>query len=131
IDVSWRYVEQAGSDPCGVRPRALFPGIDRSLELLLGHLRTACDVATLRFVVELLLRAALRAARPRAQAAPAVGRHVVRRGTGRSTLRLAGPRSLLVDRARRDLLGALRRAALFLLRLLDVLVLTFALRAPS
>src|SRR5437762_14088336 len=49
---------------------------------------------------------------------------------GESLRGLAVLRSLLVDGSRRDLLRALRRAALLLLRLLDVLVLTFALVAP-
>src|SRR5579884_1858870 len=45
-------------------------------------------------------------------------------------LRLARLRALLVHRARGDLLRALGRASALLLRLLDVLVLALALRAP-
>src|SRR4029453_14895760 len=51
-----------------------------------------------------------------------------RRGRRAPGLTRASP--LLVHRARRDLLGALCRRAAFLLALLDVLVLPFALLVP-
>src|SRR5581483_2186361 len=45
------------------------------------------------------------------------------RGAPRAGCRFAAARAFLVDRARRDLLGPFRRAPLFFLRVLDVLVL--------
>src|SRR5262249_14498041 len=90
--------------------------------------RAALDVHPLRLVVELLLGAALRPVRPGALAPAPAGRHVLPRRARRLT-RLAGPGALLVDCPRRDLLGALGRAALLALALLDVLVLPLPLLA--
>src|SRR4051794_26828 len=108
----------------------LLPAVDCALQLLLVHLRTTRDVHPLGLVVELLLGAPALAPRARpAEPAAAARRHVTRR-RARALPRLALPRALLVDGARGDLLGPLRRAALLLLAVLDVLVLALALRAP-
>src|SRR3954467_7910723 len=82
---------------------------DRLRELGLRHLRATLDVLLLRLFVELLFGAALGAAvRPEATA-PA-RRDVVRRRTA-LLLRLTGPGTFLVHRARRDLLGGVLAAA--------------------
>src|SRR3954454_8873338 len=109
--------------------RPLRAAVDRPLQLLLRHSRAAFDPHPLRLVVELLLRAAFRAVRARPKAAAAARRDVTRRAPGRR-LRLAAPRALLVDRARRDLLRLLLRRPTLLERLLDVLVLALALFRP-
>src|SRR3954453_21506662 len=110
-------------------PPSLLAAVDRALQLRLVHARAALDVELPRLVVELLLRAALRAVRAGAHAAAAAGGHVLAGEAGRR-LRLAGTRPLLVDGARGDLLRALRRRALLLLAVDDVLVLPFSLGAP-
>src|SRR3954466_1461784 len=104
--------------------------VDRTLELLLVHARATGDPHPLRLVVERVLRAPALAAPSGAQAAATTGRDV---GTGQPgrRLRLAGPRTFLVDGTGGDLLRALRRATLLLLALLDVLVLTLALLRPG
>src|SRR5207245_9876271 len=87
----------------------LLAAIDRALEMGLVHLGAAGDVHPLRLVVELLLGAALRAARAGAQAAAPSGGHVLPGRAGRLLgLARAGP--LLVHGPRRDLLGALGRS---------------------
>src|SRR5919204_6955738 len=108
----------------------LLTAVDRPLELRLVHARAAGDVHPLRLVVELLLRPSLGAVRAGAQAPATAGRDVARRRARRPALRLARACPLLVDGACRDLFGALRRAPLLLLRLLHVLVLALAFRAP-
>src|SRR5204863_2004363 len=108
----------------------LLPRVDCALELLLVHLRAARDVALLRFVVELLFRTTLRPVRAGALSAAAAGRDVTAR-RARRLPRLTASGAFLVDRAGRDLLGALRRGAALLLAVLDVLVLAFALVAPG
>src|SRR5262249_47788985 len=108
---------------------ALLAAVDGTLQLRLRHPRAPWDVPPLGLVVELLLRAALRAPRAGSQSTAATGGHVAGR-TPRTGSRFAGAGPFLVDGARRDLLRALRRAALLLLGLLDVLVLAFALRVP-
>src|SRR3954466_11238812 len=82
------------------------PPIHGALELRLRHLRAALDTHVPRLVVELVTGPPLVALRPRAEAAAPPGRDVVARQT-RGPLRLAGPRPLLVDRARGDLLRLL------------------------
>ena len=79
--------------------------VDGPLQLGLVHLRAAVDAELLGLVVELVAGPAARAARARALAAAAAGGDVLRRGA-RGGARLAGAGALLVDRARRDLLGA-------------------------
>src|SRR4051794_249420 len=114
------------------RPRVtpqLFAAVDGALELRLRHLRTALDAHLLRFVVELLLGAPLRAVRAGPEPAAAARGDVPRRRPGRR-LRLAAPRALLVDGARRDLLRPLLRGTPLLEALLDVLVLPLALSGP-
>src|SRR5581483_317151 len=108
---------------------SLLPAVDRALELRLRHPRTTLDAHPLRLVVELRFRAALRAVRPRAQAAAAAGREIGARETGRLP-RLARTRPLLVDRPGSDLLRLLRARAATLEALLVVLVLALALRRP-
>src|SRR5207247_2813980 len=108
----------------------LLPGVDSPLQLPLVHLRATGDVPSLGLVVQLLLRAALGAARAGTLAAAAAGGDVTTRGARRlPRLALSGP--FLVDRPGGNLLSALGRAALLLLALLDVLVLPLALVAPG
>src|SRR5436190_11267776 len=101
----------------------LLPTGDGSLELLLAHSRAPFDPQALGPLVQLLLRLAAVA---RARAGTGARSRPGRRGA----LRLALLGTLLVDRPSGDLLGALRRAPLLLLAVLDVLVLTLALVAP-
>src|SRR5205807_4780370 len=108
----------------------LLPAVDRALKLGLVHLRPAPDVHALGLVVQLLLRAAPLASGAGAEPAPSAGGNVLARSARRLS-RLAATRALLVDRSRSDLLRALGRAALLLLALLDVLVLSFPLVAPG
>src|SRR5437868_6546174 len=124
-DVVERLRPHAGQDN-----GPLLPGVDCSLKLLLVHLRAIRDVLALGLVVELLLGAAALAPRARPEPASAARRDVTTRRARRLS-RFAGTRPLLVDRPGSDLLGPLRRAALLLLALLDVLVLAFALVAPG
>src|SRR6185369_633443 len=101
---------------------------DRLLQLRLRHLRAAADAALTRFVVELFLGTPAGTA-VRTQAAPPARRDVVDRRTARGH-RLAGPRALLVDGARGDLLrGVLVLTALFE-AFLDVFVLPLAFGTP-
>src|SRR3954469_7622346 len=114
------YLEGAG----------LLPAVDRALQLLLVHARAALDAHVLGLVVELLLRASLLPVGTGAKATAAARRHVLAR-QARGGLRLAGAGALLVDGARGDFLGALRRRTLLLLAVHDVLVLALAFRAPG
>src|SRR5438874_5044596 len=138
----WSGSPRSGRDrpPRGRRGRAspasrgqdndpLLPGVDRTLQLGLVHLRPAFDVHALGLVVELLLRAAPRPAPAGAQTASATRGDISPRRP-RRLAGLAATRAFLVDRPRGDLLGPLGRAALPLLAFLDVLVLAFALVAP-
>src|SRR5262249_48119210 len=108
----------------------LLPAVESPLELGLRHPRAPRDVPAPGLVVELFLRPPLRPVRPGAKPTSTTGGHVARRRARGASLRLAGAGALLVDGTRGDFLGAFRRAALLLLRLLDVLVLALALRAP-
>src|SRR5262249_29827953 len=118
----------APAGPRGLPAAPLLAPVDGALELSLVHLRTALDAEVLRFVVELLVRAALRAVRAGAKASAAARGHVAHRGAG-ALARLAGARAFLVDRAGRNLLGQILGAALLELAVLDVLVLTSPLRS--
>src|SRR6185437_5679650 len=102
------------------RSSALFR-VDRALELALAHPRAAFHAELFRLVVELFARAPARTGRARAFAAAAARRGASRRAA-RARLRFAAARAFLVDGPRGDLLGPFGRAALFLLRVLDVLV---------
>src|SRR5918994_1179159 len=103
--------------------------VDRPLQLLLRHPRPPLDAHSLGLVVELLLRAALGAFRPRAEStAPARGDVGSREPRGR--LRLTGARALFVHGPRRDLLGLVLGGTALLDALLDVLVLSLALLGP-
>src|SRR3954452_20971475 len=110
------------------KPRLGLLAVDRALELRLVHRRAALDAEVLRLFVQLVARAALGPVGARPLAAAARGRHVLRRGP-RPCTRLVAPGALLVDRPRRDLLGARFGGALVLGAVLDVLVLTGALGA--
>src|SRR5689334_4994849 len=109
-----------------LRSSALLP-VDSPLELLLVHPRAAFDVQVLGLVVELVARPALLAvgARP---LSPALARRLrVADRRPRTAARLAGARTLLVDRAGGDLLSRALGLALVLDGFLDVLVLPGAL----
>src|SRR5206468_3975409 len=74
-------IERLGPHPaqsiCRERgPDASLTAIDSGQKLSLVHPRASADVQALRLVVELLLRLALRTARPGAKAASAAGRDV-------------------------------------------------------
>src|SRR5204862_2680788 len=86
----------------------------------------ALDPLLRRFVVELVARAAARAAAAGTHAATPTRRDVANRGA-RPLAGLAGPRPFLVDRAGGDLLRTRLRTALPALGLLDMLVLASAL----
>src|SRR5205823_5735126 len=82
-----------------------------------------------RLGIQLIARPALRPVRPRPLPAALAGGQGVLDGRPRRGARLAVPCALLVDGACRDLLRGVLRAPLLLQRVLDVLVLTGALRA--
>src|SRR5207237_1110086 len=111
------------------RIELLLPAVHGPLQLLFVHLRAAGDIHFFCFVVELLFRPPLLAVRSGTLAAALSGGHV---GAGklRGRLRLAASRTLLIDRAGRNLFRAFRRRAALLGTLLDVLVLTLTLVAP-
>src|SRR4029079_9103799 len=113
--------------PAGARSVAT-SATDGALELRLVHLRAALDVGLGSLGVELVVGPAALAA-VRAQAAAPLGRQVVERGPARR-LALAVLRPILVDGARRDLLGGVLVLAALLEAFLDVLVLALALGAP-
>src|SRR5205807_922184 len=113
---------------CARARRLALAGVDGALQLRLVHARAAGNVELRRLLVELLARAALRALGARPQAAAAAGGDVPHRRS-RPAARLALARALLVDRARRDLLGPGLRLALRQLAFLDVLVLPGSLGA--
>src|SRR6478735_579472 len=101
---------------------------DRPLELLLVHGRSALDAHRLGLLVQLISRAPARGAPVGAQSAAAPRGHVLLGKPGRVPgLTVAG--SLLVDGAGRDLLSLVLGRAALEQRVLDVLVLTGALRA--
>src|SRR5262245_14115079 len=100
---------------------------ERALQLGLRHLRPAPDVPVLRLFVELILRLTARTRPMTAGASPTPGRDVVACEPGRlPSLSAAGP--FLVDRARSNLLRFVFRASAVDHGVLDVLVLTRALR---
>src|SRR5688572_17608171 len=100
------------------------------LQLILRHRGTTFDAAPLRFVVELFLRAALRTASARTLS-PALARGHVSGGASARGLGFTRPGAFLVHGGGGDPLGRLRRPALFLGRVLDVLVLPLAFVAPG
>src|SRR6185436_8347740 len=102
--------------------------IQGAFELRLRHLRTPFQSSFLCLVVELVVRAAFRS-RVRAKAAAPTGRDVLRRRTA-LRLRLSRSGSFLIHRPRRDLLREVFGSTVLLQALLDVLVLTLALRTP-
>src|SRR5439155_20574574 len=127
------FAVEARSPSCGPHTSGgdelLLPPVHRPLQLLLVHLRAAGNVHPFCFVVELLFRPPLLAVCSGSHAAALSGGHVAT-GELRGRLRLAAPRTLLVDRAGRNLFRTFGRSAAFLGALLDVLVLPFTLVAP-
>src|SRR4051794_29019814 len=110
------------------RPSALLPG-DGALQLVLRHVRPTLDVELLSLVGELVAGAALRPVGA-GTLSPALARRlrILDRASG-SSPRLARAGALLVDRARRDLLGRVLGLSLALDAVLDMLVLAGALGA--
>src|SRR5207247_3763847 len=97
-------------------------------ELALVHLRTPLDPEVLGLLVQLVPRSASRS-RVGPESSP-TARGDVRPGEPGALLGLAGTRAFLVHRAGRDLLCRLLASSAATQPLLDVLVLSLALRAP-
>ncbi len=115
-----------GAESAGFAGRS---AVDRPLQLGLGHRRSALDVATFGFFVELITGPSPGTA-VRSLTTALTGRHV-RTGQLRGCTSLARPSAFLVDRTGGDLFRPVLGLAPVFGAVLDVFVLALAFRAQD